>query len=46
MSRMRNVLVHEYDRIDMEVVWSTIQEDLPAVLPKLTELLRKQRDDE
>ena len=46
MTRMRNVLVHEYDRIDMEVVWSTIQEDLPGVLPKLRELLGQDRDGE
>ena len=39
MTRMRNVLVHEYDRIDMEVIWSTIKDDLPAVLQQLRELL-------
>ncbi len=44
MIRMRNVLVHEYDRIDMEVVWSTIKEDLPSVLPKLKEVLKQQLD--
>lgn len=45
MTRMRNVLVHEYDHIDMEVVWSTIKEDLPSVLPKLKQLLDQHIDD-
>ncbi len=42
MTRMRNVLVHEYDRVDTEIVWSTIKADLPSVLPKLRQLLDQQ----
>lgn len=29
MYAMRNRLSHAYDRIDMEIVWKTIQRDLP-----------------
>ncbi|MBI4558273.1 MAG: DUF86 domain-containing protein [Candidatus Hydrogenedentes bacterium] len=39
MIRMRNVLVHEYDKIDLEIVWSTATKDLPVVLPKLKAVL-------
>ncbi len=45
MTRMRNVLVHEYERIDLEIVWGTSKEDLPAVLPKLKGVLDRQFDD-
>lgn len=31
MTRMRNVLVHAYDQIDLEVVWKTIHEHLPGL---------------
>ena len=30
VKRMRNKLVHHYFGINMEVVWQTIQEDLPC----------------
>lgn len=34
---MRNVLVHDYDWVDTEEVWRTIEQDLP----KLKETVRK-----
>jgi uncharacterized protein with HEPN domain len=33
---MRNFLIHEYDSIDLEVVWKTLQQDLP-LLKEVTE---------
>ncbi len=32
---MRNKLVHQYFGINMEVVWQTIQEDLPTLIKAL-----------
>jgi uncharacterized protein with HEPN domain len=32
---MRNKLVHRYFGINMEVVWQTVQEDLPALITAL-----------
>lgn len=32
---MRNKLVHNYFGINMEVVWQTVQEDLPALVEAL-----------
>jgi len=29
MRSMRNVLVHDYDQIDLDLVWNTIEHDLP-----------------
>lgn len=37
----RNVLVHDYDGIDLQEVWATIQRDVPKLLSVLTELLRQ-----
>jgi len=28
---MRNVLIHEYDSIDLDLVWETIQRDIPKL---------------
>jgi uncharacterized protein with HEPN domain len=35
MQRMRNVVVHEYFGIDYEIIWSTIEDDLPPLLDAL-----------
>ena len=29
---MRNVIVHHYGKIDFDVVWSTVTEDIPVLL--------------
>ena len=39
MSDMRNVLVHEYDRVKAQVIWDTIRTDLPALVPLLRKVL-------
>ena len=35
----RNRLVHGYRRVNQEVLWSIIQDDIPALLPQLQKLL-------
>ena len=37
--RMRNALSHGYADIDLTIVWSTVQQDLPELERKLSELL-------
>jgi uncharacterized protein with HEPN domain len=32
---MRNRLIHAYFDVDLDVVWTTVSEDLPALLPAL-----------
>jgi len=44
MERMRHVLVHDYNRVDVEVVWRTIQEDLPPLVPLLERLLEESEE--
>jgi len=41
MVRMRNKLVHEYFRIEPEIIWGTIMNDLPVPLQRLKAYLRE-----
>ena len=36
----RNVLIHGYDQVDVEIVWSVIEQRLPILLQQVMELLR------
>jgi len=36
--RMRNFLIHGYDEVDLQVVWKTIQEDVPFLKEKVVAL--------
>jgi uncharacterized protein with HEPN domain len=39
MKGMRNMLIHEYFGVDIDVLWKTIQEDLPLLKTKIQILL-------
>lgn len=39
MKAMRNLLIHEYDSVDPDILWKTIQQDLPALLEQITQIL-------
>ena len=36
----RNLLIHEYFGVDLEIVWRIIQDDLPALMDAVDEILR------
>lgn len=38
---MRNVLVHGYFEIDTDIVWDTVQRDVPKLKPKIAALLKR-----
>jgi uncharacterized protein with HEPN domain len=44
MERMRHVIVHDYDRIDVGVVWDTIRKDLPSLVPLLERLQEGEKE--
>lgn len=37
----RNLLIHEYWRVDLELVWATIEQDLPSLRADIQELLNE-----
>ena len=32
---MRNILIHDYDEVDLDIVWETVQRDLPPLVSRL-----------
>lgn len=36
---MRHRLVHGYDQVDLDVLWRTVREDLPALIEELERVL-------
>ena len=41
MAGMRDKLIHEYFGVNLEILWKTIKEDLPAAKPLVEEVMRK-----
>jgi uncharacterized protein with HEPN domain len=41
MSDMRNIMAHEYFRVNLRLTWATIQNNLPPLIPPLQELQRR-----
>ena len=39
MAGMRDILAHQYDRVNIQVVWDVVQTDLPPLLDSLQALL-------
>jgi uncharacterized protein with HEPN domain len=35
ITAMRNILIHDYDDVDLDVVWNTAQRDLPPLIAHL-----------
>ena len=42
IAAMRNKLTHEYFGVNTKVIWRTVQEDLPVMIPALRNMLRKE----
>jgi uncharacterized protein with HEPN domain len=40
---MRNILVHNYGAIRLDVVWGVVQTRIPSLLPRLREILARER---
>jgi uncharacterized protein with HEPN domain len=39
MAGMRDLLIHKYFAVNLEVVWQTIHEDFPQVKPRLQQMV-------
>ena len=46
LAGMRDKLIHDYVGVSLEVVWRTVQEDIPAVRPLLEDMLEKVQEEE
>ena len=44
MYTMRNRVSHGYDKVDLEIVWKTIQSDLPGLYGQIQDALASFRD--
>jgi len=41
MKDFRNLLIHEYFGVDLEIVWKVIQDDLPVLIDAVKEFNEK-----
>jgi uncharacterized protein with HEPN domain len=39
MMNMRNVLINEYDDVDLPIVWDTVRNDLPPLIAELKKIV-------
>ena len=39
MMGMRNVMIHQYDNVDLETVWQVLQHHLPPLVTQLEQIL-------
>lgn len=39
LAGMRDVIIHEYDQVDLDVVWDVIQREIPQLLMQLEPLM-------
>ena len=45
MRAMRNIVAHEYDRVNLLVIWNSIQQDLQPLPPLLLQVLEQETED-
>lgn len=38
---LRNRLTHGYDKVDLDILWTILQDDLPHLIRQLTDILSK-----
>lgn len=39
MRAMRNILIHMYDELELEIVWDTAEKDIPKLKKQLEEII-------
>ena len=40
MRTMRNKIIHDYFDVDLDIVWNTVQRDLPRLAEQITDVLK------
>lgn len=39
MIGMRNIMIHEYDNVDLRIVWNTVKNSLPGLIDAISAIL-------
>ncbi len=39
MTQMRNLVIHQYDDVDLSIVWDTVHNDLPPLIAALEQIV-------
>ena len=42
MLTMRNIVVHEYQGVNLSIIWQTVKEDLPPLISPLKRILQEE----
>ena len=45
MIGMRNIMIHEYDNVDMRIVWNTVKNSLPGLIDAISVILETKNAD-
>ncbi len=40
MAGLRDVVIHDYDELDFDILWNVIHINLPDILPGIQEILK------
>ena len=43
MARLRDVLIHGYFGVDLNIVWDAIKKDLPLIEEKVRDIVKNER---
>lgn len=46
MIGMRNIMIHEYDNVDLHIVWNTVKNSLPNLIDAISAILGTTNADE
>jgi uncharacterized protein with HEPN domain len=43
MQTMRNIVIHENHGVNLHIIWQTVEEDLPLLVPQLQKILEVEK---
>jgi uncharacterized protein with HEPN domain len=44
MAGMRDIIIHSYDNVNLQVVWTVVIQDIPQIKPQLQQILADYKD--